>query len=72
MLADSALGASIQGRFRCSRCGLGSERRMHRCGTPTDRVGGVAWLNNDGVNALATGIGALGGWIAWRWLSLQG
>lgn len=72
MVADSALGASMQGRFRCPRCGLRSERQVHRCGTPTERVGGVAWLNNDGVNALATGIGALAGWAAWRWLSRPG
>lgn len=69
MAVDSALGAGVQGRFRCPRCQLRSEHRVHRCGTPTDRVGGVAWLNNDGVNAIATGAGALAGWIAWQWLS---
>lgn len=69
MVVDSALGAGAQGRFRCPRCQLRSEHRVHGCGTPTDRVGGVAWLNNDGVNALATGTGALAGWIAWQWLS---
>jgi uncharacterized protein (TIGR00297 family) len=72
MVADSALGAGLQGRFRCPRCSLGSERRVHRCGTSTERVGGWAWFNNDGVNAAATALAALAGWGAWRWLLSPG
>jgi uncharacterized protein (TIGR00297 family) len=68
MLVDSALGASVQGRFRCPVCGDASEWRRHRCGTLTTPVGGIGWLNNDGVNALATGSAALAGWCAWAWL----
>ncbi len=69
MMLDSALGATIQGRFRCPRCGLPSERRVHRCGTPTKRVGGWIWLNNDGVNALATAAAGLAGLACWAWRS---
>jgi uncharacterized protein (TIGR00297 family) len=69
MLVDSALGASIQGRFHCPVCGDSSEWRRHRCGTPTTPVGGIGWLNNDGVNALATGSAVLAGWCAWAWLA---
>ncbi|HTK43619.1 MAG TPA: DUF92 domain-containing protein [Gemmatimonadales bacterium] len=69
MVLDSALGASMQGRFRCPACAQPSERRVHRCGTPTTPVGGLAWLDNDGVNALATGAAALAGWCAWLWLA---
>ena len=65
MLADSLLGAAVQGRFRCPRCDAPSEWRVHRCGTPTIGQGGWAWLDNDGVNALATALGALGGGAAW-------
>lgn len=65
MLLDSLLGAAVQGRFRCPRCDRASEWRMHRCGTATLVQGGWAWLDNDGVNALATGFGALGGWAGW-------
>ncbi len=54
MAFDSALGAAAQGRFHCPRCGQPSEWRVHRCGTATQRVGGWSWLNNDGVNFLAT------------------
>lgn len=62
MLLDSLLGATVQGRFRCPRCDRPSERRRHRCGTPTDPVGGLPWIGNDLVNALAT-FGTLG--LAW-------
>ncbi|HEX5386904.1 MAG TPA: DUF92 domain-containing protein [Gemmatimonadales bacterium] len=69
MVADSALGAAAQGRFRCPNCKLASERRVHRCGSPTIRVGGCAWLDNDGVNAIVTAAAAAAGWTAWAWLS---
>ena len=54
MALDSLLGATIQARFRCPACDLPSERRRHRCGTPTTLAGGYRWLDNDVVNALAT------------------
>jgi uncharacterized protein (TIGR00297 family) len=69
MVADSALGASVQGSFRCPRCDLASEWRVHRCGTPTVPAGGWRWLDNDGVNALATAVAGVAGWAAWLWLS---
>ena len=54
MLVDSALGSALQGRFFCSTCDESSEWPVHRCGSPTLRVGGLAWLNNDGVNLAMT------------------
>lgn len=66
MLLDSLLGATVQGRFHCPRCDVPSEWPVHRCGTTTTRTGGIRWLTNDGVNALATTTAALGGWVAWR------
>jgi uncharacterized protein (TIGR00297 family) len=68
MLLDSALGASLQGAFRCPACAQATERRVHRCGTQAIRTGGLAWLDNDGVNVLATGFAALAGWCTWLWL----
>jgi uncharacterized protein (TIGR00297 family) len=65
MLVDSLLGAAAQGRFRCPRCDQPSEWPTHRCGAATIAQGGWAWLDNDGVNALTTGLGAFGGWAAW-------
>lgn len=68
MGADSLLGAVAQGQFRCPACDQASEWRVHRCGTPTARQGGVQWLDNDGVNlastALAAGAAAVA-WLAW-------
>ncbi len=57
-LADSALGAAAQQRRWCDRCGTATERRVHACGAPTRVVGGVAWLDNDGVNVACTLVGA--------------
>jgi uncharacterized protein (TIGR00297 family) len=69
MIADSALGAAVQGRFRCPVCAEASEWRVHRCGAATIAEGGCRWLDNDGVNALATALAALAGWASWVWLS---
>ena len=69
MFIDSALGATIQGRFRCPRCDQPSEKRMHRCGTRTEHIGGLRWITNDGVNALATGFATAMGWLAWHLFS---
>jgi uncharacterized protein (TIGR00297 family) len=69
MLLDSLLGATVQARFACPGCGLPSERRRHRCGTPTQLTEGWGWLDNDGVNALSTVFAALAGALAWSWAS---
>jgi uncharacterized protein (TIGR00297 family) len=68
MLADSLLGGVLQGRFHCPRCDQPSEWRVHRCGSATVRRAGLAWLNNDGVNLLATALAAGAGLAAWWWL----
>jgi uncharacterized protein (TIGR00297 family) len=67
MVADSVLGATVQGRFRCPSCGTDTERRRHRCGTVTEHTGGWRWLGNDGVNALATGLAGSAAAAWWRW-----
>jgi uncharacterized membrane protein len=68
MIVDSILGATLQGRFHCPTCGADSEHRVHRCGSRTTCTGGLPWLTNDGVNAIATAAGAAAGWLAWRYL----
>lgn len=67
MLLDSAVGERWQGRFQCPACLESSERRRHRCGARTMAAGGVPWLTNDGVNALATFAAGAAGLVAWRW-----
>lgn len=56
---DSLLGATVQATYLCPACGKETERRVHSCGTPTSLLRGLPWLNNDGVNFLATLFGAL-------------
>jgi uncharacterized membrane protein len=68
MIVDSLAGGMLQGRFHCPRCDQASEWRVHRCGSPTERRTGLGWLNNDGVNFLATALASCAGWLAWRWL----
>jgi uncharacterized membrane protein len=59
-LADSLLGATVQAIYYCDRCCQETERHpRHRCGAPTRRLRGWPWLNNDWVNAIASGAGAL-------------
>lgn len=58
-LLDSLLGATVQAQYRCPVCGALTERREHCNATATVRARGLAWMNNDAVNALATLAGAL-------------
>jgi uncharacterized protein (TIGR00297 family) len=58
-LVDSIGGALWQSRRYCRQCASATERVVHDCGTLTERAGGIGWLNNDGVNAACTLVGAL-------------
>jgi uncharacterized protein (TIGR00297 family) len=68
MVVDSAIGAALQGRFHCPVCNQPSEWRVHHCGNPTVRGGGLVWLNNDGVNFVATAFAAGAALLSWRLL----
>ena len=57
--ADSLLGAVVQARRWCDVCAISTERLVHSCGTPTRHAGGVAGFDNDAVNAVCSGVGAL-------------
>jgi uncharacterized protein (TIGR00297 family) len=66
-LVDSLLGATVQAGYWCRSCGLPTESRRHaRCGQPTIRTRGLAWVDNDVVNAAATSAGAVIGALAIR------
>jgi uncharacterized protein (TIGR00297 family) len=58
-LVDSLLGATWQEVRICDLCGKETEQRIHRCGTPTRRLRGRHWCDNDVVNAMAGAAGAL-------------
>lgn len=58
-LFDSLLGATLQGMYFCPACREETEQfPRHRCGTPTRYQRGLRQLDNDGVNLLATAVGA--------------
>lgn len=57
-LADSVLGATLQARFRCVRCGGGGEETRCPCGGTAVAASGLAWLTNDAVNGACTVVGA--------------
>jgi uncharacterized protein (TIGR00297 family) len=56
---DSLLGATVQAMYYCPNCDKETERRTHSCGTKTQPLRGISWINNDMVNFLATLFGGL-------------
>lgn len=50
-LADSILGATLQGKFVCSVDGTYTEKRLCH-GKPALRTAGIAWIDNNTVNLL--------------------
>lgn len=59
MFADSFLGASLQARFTCQRCGAPVEAPHHQaCNAAAHHQSGLRWMTNDTVNLLGSGVGA--------------
>ena len=56
---DSFLGATVQVMYYCPTCSKETERQIHNCGTRTQPLRGVSWMNNDTVNLLATMFGGI-------------
>jgi uncharacterized protein (TIGR00297 family) len=71
-MADSVLGAALQQRRRSQRTGRMTERLTDVDGTPTVAAGGLAWLNNDGVNFAATAVGACAACAAQQFMAALG
>jgi len=65
-LVDSLLGATVQAVYWCPQCQGPTETSVHRaCGTAATLRGGLPWMTNDTVNALATVCGAMLGALLW-------
>ena len=63
-LIDSTLGATIQSVYYCPVCDKETEQHpLHHCGTQTNRLRGLPWLNNDLVNAACTISGGILGML---------
>jgi uncharacterized protein (TIGR00297 family) len=61
-LVDSLLGATVQERRWCDACAIGTEQRIHNCGTATAHRGGLAGFDNDVVNLVSIIAGAVLTW----------
>lgn len=57
-LFDSLLGATAQAIYFCDYDQKETESALHRCGRATRLIRGWRWLDNDGVNFLASVCGA--------------
>lgn len=64
-LTDSLLGATRQRVNWCPQCSVETEQTIHRCGTPAAYHHGWRWLDNDWVNFVASGAGAMVSLVAW-------
>ena len=58
LLADSALGGTLQALYRCPACGGLGDVARDACGQQGALVRGWSWLDNDAVNLGATVCGA--------------
>lgn len=58
-LFDSLLGATVQAIYFCDFDQKETESAIHRCGNRTRLIRGWRWLDNDGVNFLASVVGSL-------------
>lgn len=66
-VADTVLGATVQERRWCARCGAMTERRRHDCGTITDPRRGWRGVDNDVVNLTSCAAGAVVALLCGRW-----
>ncbi|TLM98698.1 DUF92 domain-containing protein [bacterium] len=54
-LVDSTLGATLQAIYWCPACMKETEKHpLHHCGSQTQWLRGIRWLNNDWVNFMCT------------------
>jgi uncharacterized protein (TIGR00297 family) len=70
-LFDSVLGATVQAIYWCPTCSKETERHpLHTCGSRTQQIRGLSWINNDVVNFACSVMGAVASVGLWLLLSL--
>lgn len=52
-LLDAILGALLQAKYECTKCGVLSDREVHVCGAEARRAGGISFLKNEFVNLIS-------------------
>ncbi|CRK84136.1 DUF92 domain-containing protein [Neobacillus massiliamazoniensis] len=55
---DTLIGAYYQQLYRCNECGIETEKKFH-CHSPTKRIKGIAFVDNDMVNFLSGFLAAI-------------
>jgi uncharacterized protein (TIGR00297 family) len=63
---DSLLGATLQARYKCEKCGVSTDRSEH-CETRAKLTGGFRAVTNDAVNLITSVGGVLFAWILFRY-----
>ncbi|MBI5878144.1 MAG: DUF92 domain-containing protein [Chloroflexi bacterium] len=58
-VVDSLLGATVQALYYCASDAAYTEKPIHACGRPAILTRGLAWMDNDVVNFLASLAGAV-------------
>ena len=56
---DSLLGATVQRMYYCDVCEKETEQVVHHCDSRSRPLRGWGWLDNDVVNFISSGVGAL-------------
>jgi len=56
-VTDSIIGATLQRHFKCTNCGIITERKNH-CNTPASVHSGLGFIDNDTVNLLSCSVSA--------------
>jgi uncharacterized protein (TIGR00297 family) len=64
---DTIIGGSIQVSYRCVKCGVETEKRIH-CSLTTRRQYGVEFINNDVVNFISILGACIIGGVVYLWM----
>jgi len=51
---DSLIGGLLQVKYYCEKCHKVTEKRIHKCGTPTRYYKGIRWIKNETTNFLSS------------------
>ncbi|MED3725328.1 DUF92 domain-containing protein [Priestia filamentosa] len=68
-IADTVLGATIQVEYKCTNCGIHTEKTEH-CYMKTKKIKGIIFFNNDTVNVTAVFIGAFLAFLAFPYIQV--
>ncbi|MBD3226760.1 MAG: DUF92 domain-containing protein [Candidatus Lokiarchaeota archaeon] len=58
-LIDSIIGATVQGLYKCKTCDKITEKKVHGCGSITNHIQGIKFIDNNIVNLLGSISGAV-------------